>query len=116
MRKLLPSAAIAILISATSAFAASQYYVVHKAGGGACSVTTKKPDGKTEMMARDRFVQEPFRRRSRAENSRRVQEVTVQITRFLTRGTHRDSLPMSAAAFGARSNTGAPHSPDPGGS
>ena len=50
MRKLLPSAAIAILISATSAFAASQYYVVHKAGGGACSVTTKKPDGKTEMM------------------------------------------------------------------
>jgi len=49
MRKLLPYATIAILISATSAFAASHYYVAHKAGGD-CSVVTKKPDGKAEMM------------------------------------------------------------------
>jgi hypothetical protein len=50
MRKLLPYATIAILISATSAFAASHYYVAQKAGGGDCSVVTKKPDGKAEMM------------------------------------------------------------------
>jgi hypothetical protein len=50
MRKLLPYATIAILISATSAFAASHYYLAQKAGGGDCSVVTKKPDGKTEMM------------------------------------------------------------------
>ena len=45
MRRRLPFAAIAVLISATSAFAANEYYVAQKAGGGACSVTTKKPDG-----------------------------------------------------------------------
>jgi hypothetical protein len=50
MRKLLPYASIAILISATSAFAASSYYVSQKAGGGACTVTTHKPDGKSAMM------------------------------------------------------------------
>jgi hypothetical protein len=50
MRRLLPCAAIAMLISATSAFAATEYYVVHKAAGGACSVVTKKPDGKAMMM------------------------------------------------------------------
>ena len=50
MRKLLPTAAIAVLISATSVFAASTYYVSQKAGGGACSVTTKKPDGTKVMM------------------------------------------------------------------
>jgi hypothetical protein len=50
MRKLLPFAAIAVLISATSVFAASTYYVSQKAGGGACSVTTKKPDGTKVMM------------------------------------------------------------------
>jgi hypothetical protein len=50
MRRLLPCAAIAVLISATSAFAATEYYVAHKAAGGACSVVTKKPDGKAMMM------------------------------------------------------------------
>lgn len=51
MRKSLTyAAAIAMVISATSAFAASQYYVAQKAGGGACSVTTKKPDGTKVMM------------------------------------------------------------------
>jgi hypothetical protein len=50
MRRLLSYATIAVLITATSAFAASQYYVAQKAGGGACSVTTKKPDGTKSMM------------------------------------------------------------------
>ena len=51
MRKSLTyAAAIAMIISATSAFAATEYYVAQKAGGGACSVVTKKPDGTKEMM------------------------------------------------------------------
>lgn len=50
MRKLLSYATVAMLITATSAFAASSYYVSQKAGGGACSVTTKKPDGTKAMM------------------------------------------------------------------
>ena len=50
MRKLLPLAALAVVLSATSVFAASTYYVSQKAGGGACSVTTKKPDGTKVMM------------------------------------------------------------------
>ena len=50
MRRSLTYATIAVLVSATSAFAASQYYVAQKAGGGACSVTTKKPDGTKVMM------------------------------------------------------------------
>ena len=50
MRKLLPLAALPVVLSATSVFAASTYYVSQKAGGGACSVTTKKPDGTKVMM------------------------------------------------------------------
>ena len=50
MRKLLSYATIAALLAATSAFAASTYYVSQKAGGGACSVTTHKPDGTKVMM------------------------------------------------------------------
>ena len=48
MRKLLSYAAIAILISGTSAYA--KFYVSQKAGGGACTVVSKKPDGKTTML------------------------------------------------------------------
>jgi len=50
MRKLLPYAAFLMLISAPSAFAATQYYVAQKPSGGTCSVVTKKPDGKSERM------------------------------------------------------------------
>jgi hypothetical protein len=50
MRKSISFAAIAVLISTTSVFAASTYYVSQKAGGGTCSVTTKKPDGTKVMM------------------------------------------------------------------
>lgn len=50
MRKSLPYLALVMVLSATSAFAASKFYVAQKAGGGACSVVSKKPDGKTMMM------------------------------------------------------------------
>ena len=44
MRRLLPCVAMAMLLSATSAFAA-EFYVVQNADGGPCSVVNKKPDG-----------------------------------------------------------------------
>lgn len=50
MRRLVRYAAIAVLMSATSAFAAT-YYVAQKAGGGACSVNLRSTPGDEATLA-----------------------------------------------------------------
>jgi hypothetical protein len=50
MHRKLISASIVALLVASPAFAATQYYVVHKPGDKLCSVTTTKPDGKIVLM------------------------------------------------------------------
>ena len=50
MTKNVFAALVAVAALATPAFAATDYYVAHKAAGKGCEVTTTKPDGKTMMM------------------------------------------------------------------
>jgi hypothetical protein len=50
MHKKLISAAVMLLIAGAPAFAATEYYVVQKAGATTCSVSSIKPDGTTAMM------------------------------------------------------------------
>jgi hypothetical protein len=51
MSKRLIVAAAAVLLVSSPAFAATTYYVGHKPNSASCSVMTKKPDGKTSIMA-----------------------------------------------------------------
>jgi hypothetical protein len=50
MHKKLISSAIMLLIAGAPAFAATEYFVVQKAGAKTCSVSKTKPDGMTAMM------------------------------------------------------------------